>query len=46
MGGICREEEAGVASLLLRIGDFGVGLGNNCAQLMCITAKRLRRFHP
>ena len=30
----------------LRIGDFWVGLGNNCAQLMGITDKRLRRFHP
>ena len=40
--GIGREDGADVASLLLRIGDFGGALGNNCAQLMGVTATRLR----
>ena len=44
--GIGREDGAGVASLLFKDRDFWVGLGNNCAQLMGITDKRLRRFHP
>jgi hypothetical protein len=43
-GGNCREDGADVASLLLRIGIFGLGRGNNCAQLMGTTTKRLRRL--
>ena len=44
-GGICREDGAGVASLSFKDRGFWGALGNNCAQLMGVTAKRLLRFH-